>query len=196
MANPPLPNPPLAYALLKAAYSDNVRNPADATLPLIKRSLFKYGKDVLRPGIIQNKIRRVWGLELPLNIITYSFPQLEREGILRRIDQQYEMVNSQYSDSAIVEKEQASRRTYSLCVSRLNEVIDKLQLDNVSGADVLEGWLDSSSLSFLGGLNPASSADKNDRTTQKIVASALFDYEFSSDFKRDLAQLCLGRFFV
>jgi hypothetical protein len=62
-------NPSVAYALLKATYSENVRNPADVIIPLIKRSLFRYGNGPVLDDVVPQKIVNMWGLGIPLNVI-------------------------------------------------------------------------------------------------------------------------------
>jgi hypothetical protein len=187
-------NPYLAYALLKATYSEEVRNPADVIIPLIKRSLFKYGNNPVHDEVVQQKLMNNWGLVIPLNVIQYSFPRLASRGIIKleRNTRQYKMVNINYQDQPIMETERLARKKYYETVQRLNTVIVDLGVTNINGEDVLGGWLDSSALSFLGGAKPATSADSDDRIIQRIVTIALTAYDFSSNLEKDLTELCLG----
>ncbi len=190
-------NPALAYALLKATYSENVHNPADAITPVIKRSLFRYGKEPIRTETLQKRIADLWGIEIPLNVIRYSLPRLASAKIVH-LDtaHRYRMVDENYEDKDIIQLEKAAREKYARTVSRLNEVIVDIGLDNIDGTDVLDGWLDSSALSFLGGMNPASNVDKYDKKIQRIMSLALSSYVFSDEFAADLTDLCLGDFFT
>jgi pimeloyl-ACP methyl ester carboxylesterase len=186
--------PVFAYALLKATFTENVRNPADAITPIIKRALFNYGTGVVADSALQKKIKNMWGLDVPLNVIHYSLPRLASAGIvhLDRTSFQYKLVDPQYTDREVIDREKLSREQYNRTRGRIDRVIIDLGIAHVSGGEVLEDWLETSALSFLGGINPAYNSNNDDRIVQRIVSSALLSYEFSGDLTRDLAEIALG----
>jgi hypothetical protein len=97
-----------------------------------------------------------------------------------------------YEDRKTIETENLARKKHRETVQRLETVIVDLGITSTSGDDVLDGWLDSSALSFLGGAKPASSTDLEDKKIQRIIAIALTQYGFSNELQTDLTELCLG----
>jgi pimeloyl-ACP methyl ester carboxylesterase len=186
--------PVFAYALLKATYSENVRNPADAVTPIIKRALFNYGAGAVGDATLQKKIQKIWGLDIPLNVIHYSLPRLASGGIvyLDRTTYQYKLVDPQYTDQDVIDREKLARELYNRTRTRIERVLVDLGIHDMSGGEVLEDWLETSALSFLGGINPAYNANTGDRVVLRIVSTALLSYEFSEELTRDLAEIALG----
>ena len=52
-----MPSTIFAYAFLKAAYSEGVRNPVDAIIPLVKRALMRFGSHEIDQLKIQERIK-------------------------------------------------------------------------------------------------------------------------------------------
>lgn len=154
----------LAYSFLKAAYAEGVRNPVDALAPLIKRALMKAGGGPIDQANVQKRIKASLGLEIPLNVIRYTFPRLAAQAILKLDERhRYRLVDPDYSDPEILELDRLSRE----CYQRLKGVITRFLLDNDvtewNADSFLEDWLDVSALSFLGNINPAYNAQNKDR---------------------------------
>lgn len=189
-----MPDPALAYALLRATYDDKVRNPVDAVIPIIKRALFRYGGKYLTHSDLQNRIINVWGLEIPLNVIQYSLPRLASQNIVI-FDQnvhQYKLVDPLYSDPVVIEAEELARTKYDRALQNIEAVLIDLEIDSLTSAEVIDAWLDTSSLSFLGGINPARSAGTEDWLINRIIVNALNYYVFSKILAEDLTDIALG----
>jgi hypothetical protein len=188
-------NPILAYAFLKATYGEHVRNPVDAVMPIVKRALFNYGKNSIDSNKLQKKVAGSWGLEIPMNVIRYMLPKLWRLGILARDEKThlYTLSDPEYRDQAIVEAERIARETYGEVVGQLTSTCSDLGV-KLTGDEVLEGWLDRSSLSFLGGSTAAAyrPPSARDRIINRVIAKAMSQYGYSSELQKSLTEIALG----
>jgi len=187
-------NPILAYAFLKATYGEQVRNPVDAVMPIVKRALFNYGKNTIDSNKVQKKVAESWGLEIPMNVIRYTLPKLWRLGILTRDEKThlYTLSDPEYRDQTIVAAERITRERYSEVVRQLTSTCSDLGV-NLTGDEVLEGWLDRSSLSFLGGATAAyRPPSPGDRTINRVIAIAITHYGYSPELQKSLTEIALG----
>ena len=184
----------LAYAFLRASYGRHVENPIDVIEPLVKRALMDVKGNRIDQAAIQKSVMRIFGLEIPLNVIRYTFPRLGKKGILslNQSTHMYEKVDKNYKDDEIIAIEKKSRNQYRRLTSRILGVLRKLEIDNISEDEVLEGWLDTSAISFLGGGGPVSYVSNKDYEFNRIISHAIRNRESGNHFVDDLMEVTLG----
>ena len=180
----------LAYSFLKATYGASTRNPVDSVIPLVKRALREVKAGEIDQHKLQRVIRRIFGLEIPLNVIRYTFPHLAKQGAieLRKPSFRYHLIGAKFQDAKILEIEEEGRKQYQRLLAKVRSISSDHGIEGFRAEDVLEDWLDSSSLSFLGGNNPAYAAGNDEREINRIVAIALTDPTFA----KDLSDVAIG----
>lgn len=184
----------LAYAFLRAFYNRGVQNPLDALIPLVKRALMDNGNKKIDQKKIQRSIRDRTGLDIPINVIRYTFPALAREEILELDTKSYiyQLRSQFYVDEEVKQLEQAARDTYNRLVSNTKKVIEAENSRDFEADELIEYWLDTSALSFLGSINPAYNADRKDREANRLIALGLKNPFFGETFLTDLTEVAMG----
>ncbi len=181
----------LAYAFLKAAYTEGIRNPVDAITPMIKRALMGWKGSEVDATVLQKRISDTFGIVIPINVIRYTFPRLVREGVLRLENYIYQLASEKFEDDDVRRLEQVSREKYNRLSGQLRHVLLTHNMEELDHRTILEEWLDTSALSFLGGDAPAFGADNNDRNVNKAVYFAIRD-DKSGRFLDDLTDIAWG----
>ena len=182
-----------AYAFLKAAYAEGARNPLDALVPLVKRALMGAKSTTIDAADIQKKIRTTLGLSIPINVVRYTFPILGKEGILRlNSNHIYELVSAGFNDESLDNIETQTRDRIIRVRKKLNRVFLDYDFNTFSPDEFLEAWLDSSSLSFFGGLNPAFNATPKDRELNRLIYILVEKHDRDGEFLSDLTEIVLG----
>lgn len=182
-----------AYAFLKAAYAEGARNPLDSLVPLVKRAFMGAKSTTIDAGDIQKKIRATLGLNIPINVIRYTFPILGREGILRlNSNHIYELVSAGFNDEGLDNIETQTRERIGRVRKKLNRIFIDYDFDSYGPDEFLEAWLDRSSLSFFGGLNPAFNATPKDRELNRLVYLIIEKHDPDGEFLSDLTEIVLG----
>lgn len=184
----------LAYAFLRAFYNSGVQNPLDALIPLVKRALMDNGQKKIDQQRIQRSIRERTGLDIPINVIRYTFPNLAREGVLEldRATFIYQLKSESFTDQVVKTLEQEARARYNRLISNAQKILTAEDNRDFGADDLLEYWLDTSALGFLGSANPAYNADRKDREANRMIALALKDSDFGAVFLDDLTEIAMG----
>lgn len=183
----------LAYAFLRATHSHGVKNPIDSLEPLVKRALMGIKKKDIDQNLVQQRILNTFGIEIPLNVIRYTFPRLADKNILQLSTKyRYQLVDINYTDEEVLKIESECREQYRRLTSTVRKTINKQKKRNLSADDIIEEWLDTSSISFLGGSNPAYGANNTDREINRIIALTIKDPKYGPDFIEDLIEVALG----
>jgi hypothetical protein len=188
-----MPSAIFAYAFLKAAYSEGVHNPIDAVIPLVKRALIRFGSRDVDQAKVQKRIKDSLGLEIPLNVIRYTFPNLAHQGVLRLDEKHvYCLIDPNYTDEEITRFEQQSRAQYQRIKAKIERFFIDYEVTGFEPDGFIEEWLDESSLSFPGGANPAFSATNRDRELNRLMYLVINVNDPDGQFLGDLTEVALG----
>ncbi|MFN3857498.1 MAG: hypothetical protein ACK4RV_07075 [Caulobacter sp.] len=181
-----------AYAFLKAAYAEGVRNPLDVVIPLVKRALMRSRTAEIDQTSIQAEIRSSLGIEIPLNVIRFTFPALAREGILQLDNFIYRLSDRNYQDDTLQDIENSSRDQLDRVRKKLNRIFIDHDFRAYTPDEFLEQWLDASALSFFASPNPAYAASARDREINRLVYLIIRDYDADGKFLEDITEIVLG----
>jgi hypothetical protein len=181
-----------AYAFLKAAYAEGVRNPLDVVIPLVKRALVRSRSTEIDQTSIQAEIRASLGIEIPLNVIRFTFPALAAEGILKLDNFIYKLSDSNYQDDSLRIIEDSSRAQLDRVRTKLNRIFIDNDFEAYTPDEFLEQWLDASALSFFASPNPAYAASARDREINRLVYLIIRDYDKDGKFLEDITEIVLG----
>ena len=168
-------NPIAAYALLKAAFELNVRNAVELTLPLARRALINWKSSHIELQELQQRVEEIWGLQIPQTVLRYLLPKLARQNLV-----EYDANKKLYMprsgakfDPDLKAREEAARQLYRDVTQRISAALQRESDLNMTAGELLETWLDTSAIAFLGGTNSAIFVSKQEREINRIIALSL-----------------------
>ncbi|KNC67654.1 hypothetical protein [Pseudoalteromonas ardens] len=185
----------LAYAFLKAAFGRGLKSPIDAVEPLVKRALLDLKHGQFEQAKVQTAIKKYFGVEIPLNVIRYTFKNISANTDLISLNKTtfiYERTKSEKGIEDVLNMERESKAQINRIKAILFDVIEEYSRFKFQAEEVLEEWLDKSAISFLGGKAQASNISNQDSELNRIVAIAINDPEHGKTFIKDLTDVALG----
>lgn len=141
---------------------------------------------------VQSLIKKSFGIEIPLNVIRYTFPKLARENILEVRDHSYHLRQKRYSDDEVLQIEAESRLRFARITNTISDALSNVPDISLTPSEVLEQWLDKSALSFLGDVKPAFSAGTTDYAINRLIMLTIRNSERGNTFVADLTEIALG----
>lgn len=188
-------SPILGYAFLKAAYGLGLQDPIDAVQPLVERALYDQRKGNIDISKLQRGIKKYFGVEIPINVIRYTFTRIAKITDLiqlNKVTYLYERTESSKGSSDILRIEKESREQISRIKANINDIVSSFSELQIGSEEILEEWLDNSSISFLGGRVSATNISNRDSEINRIIALAVSDEAYGKSFLSDLTDVALG----
>jgi len=150
------------------------------------------GTTKIDESVIQTRIKKSLGLEIPLNVIRYTFPALAAMRILKLENHRYTIVDANFTDDQIVALEKECREQYDRLRGKIARFLLDYDVQKFYPDEFLEEWLDGSSLSFLGGGNPAFAPSTRDKELNRLMYLVIEVYKADESFLNDLTSIALG----
>ena len=189
----------LAYAYLMTNFDNGARSPLQVLERVVIRSLMNLSEQQTALQV-RGAVEKDWGITVPIKVIRYTLGRLSGRQLVERrsggtsTDDTFTPRIPSEEKSIVKEHERAARQKYERFRKKVTATLFRDGMSERMTADeVIEDWLDKSSLSFLGSGGASRYNEGEALTVNRIIAktlgvAGLEDEEAVSD----LADLALG----
>lgn len=197
-----LVSPALAYAYLSAAYDagSSVRSPLHTLKPLILSVFEKNSGKPLNRDQVALRFSEMFGIEIPLNVLSYVMSAMVNvdETLVRRIDQGLkDIAHASYihADMSRAKEtkslEEKARGLWKSVTDHIRLQLAYSDIDFGSPAEVLEAFLDTSSVGFIGQGGKAYAQSGSDRALNQFMFRCI-ESDNDGEFLEALTELAIG----
>lgn len=131
------------------------------------------------------------GLEIPINVIRYTFPKLRKKQRVALIEYIYHANNNGDQLSDVLEIEKKSREVFSRAIDALRPLLLGTRFENDHPSQLLEDWLDNSAVSFVGDKTRYAAVSSSDRELNWLFRECM-EGPSGDQFIDDLSYLAVG----
>lgn len=197
-----LVSPALAYAYLSAAYDAgaSVRNPLHTLKPLILSVFEKNSGRALNRDQVAEVFASMFGIDVPLNIFSYVMASMVNvDGtLIRRSDQGIkDIAHANYIPADLIrvketkQLERDAKRRWNVAVNQIRAQLVYAKRDFGRPEDVLEQFLDTSSIGFVGHGGKAYAQTGSDRDLNQFIFHCI-ESDNEGEFLEALTELAIG----
>ena len=183
-----------SYAYLRVQYETTSHNPVDLMLPLAVRALAALDEDVVLSNKLQASVLRIWGLNIPQNVIRFMLPKLKVQGHLQLKNNVYFRTSVQ-SDAKYERDERKANGLYQRVQTDIKRLLVIHGADGDLGPDeVIERFLDTGGSALLSDGIRIPYSDPLDLKANVIIADYLgiTTGSLNKTSREDLESLVIG----
>jgi hypothetical protein len=189
--------PLIGYAFLKVNFDNNLSNVLDLTLPLARRALQDWPERTVETDLLQRRIADTWGMQIPQNVLRFLLGRLRTQKFVT-FDSYAKVyrpaiIPSQVADE-ITKREREATAIYNRVQRAVTTELMREEVKHLSARDVIERFLDSGGLSFIGGTSIVTYDDKDDEIANRVIAKLInvMNPTLTNAIVEDLTALVIG----
>lgn len=184
---------------VSASYK-RISSPIDAMDALALRAVVRVSNISFRASSLQHAIRTVWGIVVPEMVCQYSLSRLAKDGHLKLEENkrsgiyEYKTTISTEIRARMLQRENEARDIILRTAGKIDRYLQaETPGTDRKGSDILEQWLDTSSLALLAESNRPGSVTSEDIQVNNVIARMMGVLAVVDDsFLEDLSLLALG----